>query len=165
MIVAWDPPSALFGDEPAFTIVPNFIVTGLLAFIVSLMIVVWAIAFLQRKNGAVVLILLSITLFLVGGGIAPLFPAITASVAATRISSPLTWWRAHLPARVRNFLAKLWPFSLVAFSVLFSSLLFYALFYGENLDLILIVGYLMLGLIILTVPAGFAYDIQRRSAR
>jgi hypothetical protein len=163
VINAWQPASPLFGVEPALTVVPNFLATGILAIIVSLIVTVWAVAFVQRKNGGVVFILLSIIQLFVGGGIAPLFPAIAAGVAATRINAPLTWWRAHLPVSVRDFLAKVWPFSLIAFSFLFSSLLLSRLVYGENLNLIWILGYSVLGLIFLTVFAGFAHDIQRRS--
>src|SRR3972149_5717371 len=75
VIEAWNPSSPFFGEEPAFTIVPNVLVTGVLAIIVGILVILWSVAFLQRKNGGVVLLLLSITQFLVGGGIAPLFPA------------------------------------------------------------------------------------------
>lgn len=48
------------GCEPAMTIIPNFFVTGVLAIIVSLVVIVWAAVFVQRKHGGRVLILLSI---------------------------------------------------------------------------------------------------------
>ena len=163
-INAWQPASPLFGEEPALTIVPNLFVTGILAIIVSLIIIIWAVAFAQRKNGGAVLILLSIIQLLVGGGIAPIFPGITAGVAATKINSPLTWWRAHLPVNVRRLLAKLWLWSLIAFSFLYSSLLLSRYVYGTNVDLAMNLGDITLGLIFLTVFAGFAHDIQRRSA-
>lgn len=163
VIYAWQPSSPLFGEEPAVTVVPNVFVTGVLAIILGLLVTVWAVAFVQRKNGGLVLILLSIVQFLVGGGIAPLFPAIAASVAATRINSPLTWWRAHLPVSARRVLAVLWLWSLIAFSFLYSSLLLSRFVYGKNVELALNLGDLTLGLIFLTFFAGFAYDIQRRN--
>jgi len=164
VIYAWQPSSPLFGEEPAVTVIPNVLVTGILAIIVGLLVTVWSVAFVQRKKGGLVLLLLSILQFFVGGGIAPLIPAIAAGVAATRINAPLTWWRAHLPVSVRGFLAKVWPFSLIAFSFLFSSLLLSRYVYGENVDLALTLGDITLGLIFLTFFAGFAYDIQRRNA-
>jgi hypothetical protein len=163
VIYAWQPSSPLFGEEPAVTVVPNVFVTGVLAIILGLLVTVWAVAFVQRKNGGLVLILLSIVQFLVGGGIAPLFPAIAASVAATRINSPLTWWRVHLPVSARRVLAVLWLWSLIAFSFLYSSLLLSRFVYGKNVELALNLGDLTLGLIFLTFFAGFAYDIQRRN--
>jgi hypothetical protein len=53
------------GREPALTIIPNFFVAGVLAIIVSLIVLLWAAAFVQRKNGGLVLILLSMIQFLV----------------------------------------------------------------------------------------------------
>ena len=54
------------------TLVVNFFVTGVLAIIVGLMVILWSAAFVQRKNGGVVLILFSVALLLVGGGLAPI---------------------------------------------------------------------------------------------
>jgi hypothetical protein len=45
---------------PAMTIIPDFLVTGVLAIIVSLIVILWAAVFVQRKNVGLVLILLSI---------------------------------------------------------------------------------------------------------
>jgi hypothetical protein len=59
-----------YGSEEAFTIIPNFLVTGLLAMAASLCIVIWSVGFVHKKNGPLVLLLLFILLFLVGGGIA-----------------------------------------------------------------------------------------------
>ena len=59
MILSW-PGSALFrilAGEPAMTIVPNLFVTGMLAILFSLVFLVWATMFVQRKNGGLVLIL------------------------------------------------------------------------------------------------------------
>jgi hypothetical protein len=39
------------GGEPAMTIIPNLFVTGVLTLIVSLAVVIWAAAFVQKKNG------------------------------------------------------------------------------------------------------------------
>jgi len=47
------------GGDPGMTIVPNLLITGGLATIVSLATVAWAAAFVQRKHGGAVLILLS----------------------------------------------------------------------------------------------------------
>lgn len=78
-----------YGTERALTIIPSFLVTGILAMVFGLLVVIWAGAFVHRKNGAGVLLLLSIMLFLVGGGFGPIFLAILASATATRIDKPL----------------------------------------------------------------------------
>ena len=62
--------SVFQGSEPALTFIPNFFVTGVLAIIVSIIVIIWATAFVWRKNGGLVLILLSIIQLFVGGGLA-----------------------------------------------------------------------------------------------
>jgi len=84
MIEAW-PGLASLGGEPAMTIVPSFLVTGVLAIIFGLIVTVWAAAFVQRKNGGLVLILLSVILLLLGGGILPPGFGVTAGIIGTRI--------------------------------------------------------------------------------
>ena len=90
-------------------IVPNLIFTGILTIVISLAIVVWAAAFVQRKHGGRILILLSVGMLLVGGGFAPPLVGILAGWAGTGIDSPLTWWRTRLSASLRRLLARLWP--------------------------------------------------------
>lgn len=89
MIEAW-PGLASLGGEPAMTIVPSFLVTGVLAIIFGLIVTVWAAAFVQRKNGGLVLILLSIIMLLVGGGVIPPGFGVIAGMIGTRIKQSLT---------------------------------------------------------------------------
>ena len=59
------------------TLIQNFLITGIFAILVSLVVVAWAAMFVRRKNGGLTLILLSILMLLVGGGfIPPLFGVI-----------------------------------------------------------------------------------------
>src|SRR4030066_2061754 len=69
--------------EPAFTIIPSFFVSGILAVIVGALVTIWAVLFIERKYGGVVLLFLSVLLFLVGGGSPPLFLGVIASLVAT----------------------------------------------------------------------------------
>ena len=160
--------------EPALTIIPNFFASGIIAMIVGLLVTIWAVAFVQRKYSALILLLLSIMLFLVGGGSPPIFLGVVASAVATRINKPLKWWHAHLPLNVRGFLAKLWPWSIIAFVLMFwfavaiaitgwHLILFDA--NGTNaLPILSLLGYISDVIMLLVVVAGFASDIQRRSA-
>ena len=84
VIQAW-PGLTDLGGEPAMTIVPSFLVTGVLAIIFGLIVTVWAAALVQRKNGGLVLILLSVILLLVGGGFFPPGFGVTAGIIGTRI--------------------------------------------------------------------------------
>jgi hypothetical protein len=69
------------GCEPAMTVIPSFLITGILAIRVSLLIIAWASMLVQRKNGGAVLILLSIILLFVGGGFTPIPFGILAGLA------------------------------------------------------------------------------------
>ena len=170
IIQAIGPEQKLWGTEEAFTILPNFLVTGLLAILVSLVIIIWSIGFIQTKHGAAVFGLLFILLFLVGGGIAAqiMFVPVTWAVAR-RINGPLSWWRKVLPESARNFLAKLWPVTLTIGCLSFLIGLFIAITgYVPGVsddERILAVCWSFvfgggLGMFLLTFGAGFAYDIQ-----
>jgi hypothetical protein len=170
MFPSW-PGSAFFrivAGEPAMTIVPNLLVTGILAILFSLIFFVWATMFVQRKNGGLVLILLSIVMLLVGGGIFPPVIGIIIGALGTRINAPLTWWRTHLSVGLRHFLAKLWPWSfvvcLIAWLLLFPGINILGYFFGvNNPDLTVILILFALGSLLLTILTGFAYDIQEQT--
>lgn len=97
------------GGEGAFTIVPNFLATGILAVLVGLAIIYWSLYRVHKDWGPGVFLLLFVLLFLVGGGIGQVIFFIPAWWVATRIHRPLTWWRNGLPASLRKPLARLWP--------------------------------------------------------
>lgn len=155
------------GGEPGITLVPNLLVTGVLTILVSLSILVWATVFVQRKNGGRILIVLSIVMLLVGGGVGPPIIGILAGVAGTGINAPTVGWRARLAANGRRFLVRLWPwiFGIAAvsgtFLVVGSVILVY--FFGlNNADLFLNTFYLTVLSLLLTVLLAPAYDIQSR---
>ncbi len=165
MILSW-PESKVFrilGGEPAMTIVPNLLVTGILAIILSLVFLVWTLGFVQRKHSGLVLILLSVAMLLCGGGFGPPLLGIIVGSAATRINAPCNWWRAHLPAGLRRFLGKLWPWSftaaLIAWLLLLPGSVILDYFFGVN-DPNLICGFIFsaFGFLLLTIIAGFARD-------
>jgi hypothetical protein len=169
MILSW-PDSEFFrslGGEPAMTVIPNLLITGILAVLVSLALLVWAVLFVHRKNGGLIMVLLSIALLLVGGGIFPPIFGILIGVVATRTHSPLTWWRAHLSKGFRRFLEKLWPWSYTACIIAWFSMLpgvpLIEYFFGvDNPLVILFILIFALGTLLLTIFCSFAYDIQMR---
>jgi hypothetical protein len=71
--------------EPAMTLIPNFLITGILAIIMGIIVTIWAAAFIHRKNGGLILILLSIIMLLVGGGIIPPIIGVIGGIIGTRI--------------------------------------------------------------------------------
>ncbi len=158
-----------FGHEPALTIVPNFLLTGVLAIVCGLSVLIWAAGFVQKKHGGGVLFLLSIILLFVGGGFGPMTLLITASIAGTRINRPLTWWRTHLPANLRRLLAKSWPW-FFGFALLWVPVEFIVgrIFGVKNdpsltlANLNLILCYPLLGSFLLALVAGIAGEIDRQ---
>lgn len=155
------------GTEPALTVIPSFLLTGILAVLIGLLVIVWAAGFIHRKYGAAVLLLLSVLLFLVGGGFAPIFLAIVATITATRINKPLAWRRTHVPAAMQSFLAWLWPWSLIAFVLVFIISVEMAIFgypfvgfWGADTTMAILsnAANIMLGLMLLTPLTAFAHD-------
>jgi hypothetical protein len=119
------------GTETALTIIPSFLITGILAMLASLMVIIWSATFIHKKYGAAVFLFLSMLQFLVGGGFAQIFLVLLTAVGATQVNVPWKGWRVLLPDFTRRFLAKLWLALLIvfAFTLLSSSLrLFLVLF-------------------------------------
>jgi uncharacterized membrane protein HdeD (DUF308 family) len=80
-------PTSQWTGWPAVTLVQNFRITGIFAILVSLVVIVWSAMFMRRKNGGRTLGLLSILMFLVGGGfIPPLLGIIAAAIGSHRKS-------------------------------------------------------------------------------
>ena len=104
-----DPAVAWNACEPAMSILPSFLLTGILALLLGLAIIVWSAAFVQRRHGGLVLILLSIALLLFGGGLFPPLIGVIGGAAGTQINRPLR----GKPGRVTRTAARLWPWPLV----------------------------------------------------
>ena len=79
MIQAWPRLTALSG-EPAMTLIPNFVLTGFLTIIMGSLVAAWAGKCIENKTGGLTLILLSVVMLLVGGGIVPPFFGIAAGL-------------------------------------------------------------------------------------
>lgn len=96
------------GTEEAFTIIPNFLISGILSMVLGLTIVVWSLGFIRTKHGLTTFLGLFILLFLFGGGIGQVAFFLPAWAFATRMDKPLTWWRRVLPERTWPLLSTLW---------------------------------------------------------
>jgi hypothetical protein len=172
-INAMDPSIKMWrdGQVPALTIIPNYFVTGILAIIFSLIVIIWAVAFIQIKRGWVIWFLFSIVQFIVGGGTAQIMLVPLVCIIASQINSPLTWWQLHLSKRIRSIFAKLWLLFFIVSSLLY--FLHYTIpiingitgsFLGVNdPNLGLIVGYSAIVPFVLAVITGFANDSLRKT--
>jgi MFS family permease len=157
-------------SETALTIIPNMILSGVLAMIFGVAVTTWAAYHVDKKHGARVLMILSIILWLVGGGFAPVLMAIFAFIAASRIDRPLNWWRAHLRGFPRDLLARLWPLSILVFVVVFVAgveiaIFGYPLLWFYNAEVTYRIqwalAYIMVIFWPLTILTAIAHDIQR----
>ncbi|MCB0490758.1 MAG: hypothetical protein KDC99_19960, partial [Cyclobacteriaceae bacterium] len=107
----------LHGTEAAFTLVPNFLVTGVLVTIVGLTIIIWSARYMHTRHGATVFLLLMILSTLVGGGIGHIVVFLPTWAYATRINKPLSWWDKTLPLKIRKTLVSLWMPMLILTSI------------------------------------------------
>ena len=90
------------------TLVPDMAVTGVLAIIAALAVGVWAVWFIQRPHGGLILIALSVFLLVAGGGFGPPMLAAIIGVAATRIGKQ----RRTEPGSLGSAVAEAWPWLL-----------------------------------------------------
>jgi hypothetical protein len=156
------------GGEPGITIVPNLLATGILTFVVSCAVLVWAALFVQTRYRSWGLILLSVVLLLVGGGIGPPVIGILAGVAGLGIHASYSWWRQHLPAPAQSVLASLWPwvFGLCALNGVFlvlGSVLLVSVF-GLNAPELFVDSFFFATVsLLVTMGLGVAYDLQQRA--
>lgn len=99
----------VYGTEEAFTLVPNFLLTGILAIVVGLLTIVWSVGWIDRPNGSRGLLLLGGLMFLVGGGIGMLVFLMVGWQVARRIHRPLAWRPSFLPRAMGGILSRSWP--------------------------------------------------------
>jgi len=149
--------------EPAMTIIPNFLATGILAMVLGLVTMVWAAAFVQRQPGGTILALLSFGLLLFGGGIFPPVIGIIGGVVGTRINTPLK----KQPGPVWRMLAKLWPWTIVVFFVWLFGQFVIGYFFNESLMKSgVLIPVLILVLLVVSILAGYGHDsIQQEIGR
>lgn len=157
------------GTEEALTIIPNFLVSGLLSMLIGLVIVIWSLRFIQTQHGLSVFLGLFIALFLVGGGIGQLAFFIPAWAFGTRMNKPLTWWRKVLPRTIWSFLVLLWPITLTLSTIAILiglEIAIFGYFPGmtnpetlQNTAMIFVLASALLNIV--TFIAGFGHDLLR----
>lgn len=144
--------------EPAMTIIPNFLITGILSVILGILILAWSAGFVQRKNGGMVLILLAVALLLFGGGIFPPLIGLVGGVAGMKINKPVDGKQVNGPLRSA---AKLWPWPLVLFLVWVFGQFPVGYFFNDFLQSIMWFGlFLIVVMLPVSVYSAYAYDVH-----
>jgi len=160
----------VYGTEGAFSVIPNFLVTGICVILVSLAIIVWSIKYIQTRHGATVFLLLLILLTLVGGGIGHIILSIPAWAYATRINKSLEWWKKIMPEQLRKSSSRLWGYGLTATSIswlMVMELGIFGYFPGQTdpdtiLNIVFVFLFSTVILANLTFICGFARDIEEQ---
>jgi hypothetical protein len=178
LIQAWpeSPLTRLIGGWSAVTIVPNLFLSGALTIILSLSIYalslfVWATLFVSRKHDGplpgIVLLILSIVLLLVGGGISAPVIGITVGAAWIVINAKWGWTSKLLYFSSQHFRPEWWLGSFISILVFWLSVILGSVIAGIFTNVILSVNVVVfvllvaLGLLVLAIVTGFAYDVER----
>lgn len=160
------------GTEGAFTIIPNFLITGIIVIIVSSTIIFWSIKYIQVKYGTTVFLALLILLTSFGGGIGHIILFLPTWAYSTRINKSLEWWKKVLQEKLIKVLSKLWIYVLILTSVswlIVMELGIFGYFPGQTdpnviLNIVFIFLFSTVILANLTFICGFARDIEERSS-
>lgn len=148
----------IIGGEPAMTIVPNLLVTGVLTVVVSVAFVIWSIGYAHRPRGAAGLLVLSVALLLMGGGLAPPVIGIILALVAARIGV-----RGGTPGAIARRIAPAWRGALMAGVVgylgLFPGTVLASALFGFESEMIVIAsGVLAFGGLFAAIAAARAHD-------
>ncbi|HET7011160.1 MAG TPA: hypothetical protein VFI11_10325 [Anaerolineales bacterium] len=155
--------------EPAMTLIPNLLVSGVLTMLLSLALLVWMLRFVGRPDSALIIAALSIPLLLVGGGFGPPVLGLILA-AATKVNSPSTRWHSKLPRGARQVLAASWPilFASCIMAWLLMLLGLPALGYFSVLESdAVVLGVLVLAFFLLALAlfSSFARDVESGAIR
>lgn len=167
-ILSW-PDSQFFeimSGEPAMTIIPNYLITGLLAILLSGLFLAVLIRYVDDRISAFVPLVLVILMLLSGGGFGPPIVGIIATLIALKLKSPLASWQ-RLSDSVLNVLSALWPWSygvcLAGWLLLFPGAALIAHFTSIDSPLLMIVPILIAFVMIpVTLLLGFSRDVLAR---
>ena len=145
--------------EPAMTILPSFLITGILAVVVGSFVILWSLAFVQRKGGGLILMLASVLMLLFGGGIFPPLIGIVGGAVGTRINRrPAPAW-AHAPGALTRMMSRLWPWTLIVLAAWLLGQWLVGYFFNDFLmGSGFFIPILVIGLLALSVLTSIAHD-------
>lgn len=149
--------------EPAMTIIPNLLITGILAIMISVLLMIWAIKFIEKKHGMLVLFALSIALLLFGGGFGPPLIGFIISIAGTKINSQFKWLNNQISVKLRSKFEYIWQISylgcIIGWFSLWPGVIILAYFIGViDPSLVGFLSMFSFTTLFLTIFSGFIYD-------
>jgi hypothetical protein len=165
MIESW-PTSPFFrmlAGEPAMTIIPNLLVTGILAIVATLFFLLLATSWINQRFAGWMMIPAAVAMLLSGAGMSPPILVIILSIATIIMNTPSRKMRTHQPAWFQQLRAKLWPgtliFSLISWLAVLPGLPLLD-YYGDVNDptLVVVVTLFAIGTLLLTLNFARARD-------
>lgn len=84
-IAAWPAMTSVLGQQPAMTLIPNLLVSGIATIILGSVITIWVATCIRSKNGPLVLVSLSIAMLPVGGGLIPPLIGVAAGIMRAQL--------------------------------------------------------------------------------
>jgi hypothetical protein len=106
----------VLAGEPALTLIPNMLLSGILTVLVSIILILWTVKYVDRKNGGLILILLSLVLLPIGGGVAPPLMGFIVGGFGMRMNNRSEW------STERTLFGRTWSVIFVAAVVAYFSL-------------------------------------------
>jgi hypothetical protein len=166
MIESWpgSPFFRMLAGEPAMTIIPNLLVTGILAIFTTLIFLLLSTAWISKKIAGWMMILAAIAMLLSGAGMSPPILVIILSVATIIMNTPSKSKHPQQPSRFQQLCAKLWPgtliFSLACWLIILPGLPLLD-YYGEvnNPTLVMVIVCFAIGTLLLTLNFARARDV------
>jgi len=124
---AFDP----LGGEPALTVIPDLLVSGLVTVMAAVALGAWVTLWPTRRHSGPVILGLALLLLLVGGGFGPPLLGFVVGLLAMRIGST----RSRPVGSVTRFISRLWPWPLAIAAFCFLGLVpGTALLYAVGVD-------------------------------
>lgn len=168
MIQSWPDLAVMeiLNGEPAMTVVPNLLVTGILAILFSLVFLAWATLATRHRLYGPVLLLICIPMLLFGAGFGPPLLGLIIGAAATASQATEAKRGARRRGGIRDLLGRLWPWSLgaclAAWLAMLPGTVLLDHFWGiKNADLAYGLMAAMFLLLFLTILTGAARDSQQ----
>ncbi|MBL8094594.1 MAG: hypothetical protein JNL73_10515 [Anaerolineales bacterium] len=153
-----DPARAWHVCEPAMSVVPSFLISGLLTIVLSALILVWSMTRMKLRRGGLGLGILSISLLLVGGGFFPPLIGLVGGLAGSQAERSAG---GRQPARFWTLTAGMWPWPLVAFVAWTLGQFVVGYLFNDGLKSLMGYGVLLiLMLMLLSLVAALAADAR-----
>jgi hypothetical protein len=145
------------------TIIQNFMITGIIAVVIGVLILIWSIWFNRQGYFGSGLILLSVVLLLFGGGFFPPLIGLVGGVAGLSIYKQI---KEKAPGLLIKIGSMIWPWPLVIFLVwVFGQLLVGALFNDLMKSIMGFGVILILVMLPLSVFSAYSRDIITKNSK